>query len=217
MTTGIANQMGHTINIARITMNIKIKALLAAAVLTTCTACITTARASSSKTYLQPFICNLSHDASEVGFVNVPTLGTVLSVFLQDKGDQGGEIIGGFKAFEPTSGTVTVLVTPTATSSNLYVALQVAGTFNGKQVQFIIPPTTVATINNDPTYVLYTFNLETALPDESTMLVKELAVIAQQSTGSPGSLYIDQIHLNGSEVRDRNKDFKASSFCIDTR
>jgi hypothetical protein len=178
-------------------MKINLKAISAAAALATCAAATSTAAlAKTQVTYVQPFLCESTSDSSEAGFVSAAGKTEVLDIVLTDEGDYAGGLFGGFSAFAAEGSSVTVIVTPTATSSNLSIMLAVAATNSNKTDIFSLAPSSVA---NKGSYLVYTFSFDRSRVP-STAQVKKLAVYAIQTGSSGGNVYMDSFYLNGTQI-----------------
>jgi hypothetical protein len=134
---------------------------------------------------IQPFLCAQGADGSNVGFTNVQGQ-SAIGVTLRESNDQGG---GKFVSLSNVKGNsvVNVSTITSATSSNLIIRLRAS--ISTGQSSTMSP----SSISGNT----YTFNLASG-GFNASQTITALAVYAQNTTGSPGTIFLTQFKLNGT-------------------
>jgi hypothetical protein len=149
---------------------------------------------SSSTPTVRPWLCDTTGDGSVVGFINSKG-NTLIGVSLLGPTDSGGALIQNISGAVGTS-TFTVSVVPTATSRNLSLQAQVIITDGTKNEEFLVSPTSSATVGS---FVVYKFAFRTyGWPPKAT--VQAIALDASPFGDASGSVELGKFTFNNTAI-----------------
>jgi len=138
---------------------------------------------------IQPFLC-APKDGSNASWVTVQGH-TVIGITVRQSGDKaGGNFLGlsGVKA----SSSVGVTTITNSTSSNVFLRLTLKTSTN--QTMTVAP---TSSSGNTYRFDLDRYGLK------PTALITNMAVFVQNSTGSPGTIFLGQFVINGTQETNR--------------